>query len=399
MPWCAEGVYLESRPSFTLDPLFHAGCYFVQEASSMFLEQVISHLGLDKKNVLALDACAAPGGKSTHLSALLNEESLLVANETIASRVPVLKENVIKWGRGNVVVTNNDTAAFSSLQGLFDLIIIDAPCSGEGLFRKATEAVNEWSEQSCDLCAGRQKRILSNLLPALNENGILIYCTCTYNEEENEKNVEWLLSNYDMECLPIPVDTGWGIKEVINKEVVSYSFYPHKLQGEGFFISVLLKKGEEPPTATKKGNRQFTMLPAAFSFVKDWVKANISTEFYKRNDDIYLLNPRWIDTIELLSKQLRIQYAGTLAGTIKHENVIPSHELAMSIHLNKNAFHQLTLLKDEALQYLRKENISARSPEKGWMLSMYENIPLGWLNNLGNRFNNYYPVEWRIRMH
>jgi 16S rRNA C967 or C1407 C5-methylase (RsmB/RsmF family)/NOL1/NOP2/fmu family ribosome biogenesis protein len=398
VPWCSDGIYLESRPSFTLDPLFHAGCYYVQEASSMFLEQVIRSLGLDKKRVLALDACAAPGGKTTHISALLNEESLLVANETIASRVQVLKENVIKWGRGNVVVTGSDTSAFSSLMGLFDLIVIDAPCSGEGLFRKDAEAADEWSEESCALCAGRQKRILSNLLPTLKKDGILIYCTCTYNAEENEKNVEWLCGNHEMQCLSIPLSPEWSIKEENNNGVISYSFYPHQLQGEGFFISVLQKKSRETAKAIKKSSTQFVPLPSSFSGIKDWIKKDTKLEFFKRNDDIHLLHPEWLNLIEMLSKNLRIHYAGTEIGRIKRDDIIPSHSLAMSVYLNRETFPELELSLDDALRYLRKNDFPISNSQKGWMVVTFEGHPLGWINNLGNRFNNYYPTEWRIRM-
>jgi NOL1/NOP2/sun family putative RNA methylase len=396
VPWCAEGRYLESRPSFTLDPLFHAGCYYVQEASSMFIEQVIKKLNLDKKKILALDACAAPGGKTTHLASLLNKESLIVSNETIASRVSVLKENVIKWGIGNVVVTNNDTSSFTKIPGFFDLILIDAPCSGEGLFRKDAEAVNEWSEENCSLCVGRQHRILMNLLPSLKHDGILIYCTCTYNPEENEKNIEWLLQNYNMQCLSVPIESEWGIKEVNANGVIAYSFFPHRTKGEGFFISILQNKNFDESTSRIKGSANYSILPKHYSFINEWTDGQY--ELYKKDDTIYLLPEELLPLVEFLESNLRVQYSGTLIGSIKHSNVIPAHELAMSIHLNKNAFPQVNLAKEDAIKYLRKDEFKISSLKKGWMLITYENVPLGWINNIGSRFNNYYPTEWRIRM-
>jgi NOL1/NOP2/sun family putative RNA methylase len=396
IPWCAEGMYLESRPSFTLDPFFHAGCFYVQEASSMFIGQVIKKLNLDKQTILALDACAAPGGKTTHLAFLLNEHSLIVSNETIASRVAVLKENIIKWGTGNVVVTNNDTSSFTKIPGFFDLILIDAPCSGEGLFRKDAEAIKEWSEENCSLCAGRQHRILANLLPALKQDGILIYCTCTYNPEENEKNVEWLLQNYNMQCLSIPIESEWGIKEVKANGIIAYSFFPHHTKGEGFFISVLQNKNVEEAASRIKSHGNYSILPKQYSFVKEWIEGPY--ELYKKEDAIYLLPSQWLTVIEFLESKLRVQYAGTLIGSIKHSNIIPAHELSMSIHLNKNGFPQVNLSKEDAIKYLRKDDFKIPASEKGWMLVTYENVPLGWINNIGNRFNNYYPTDWRIRM-
>src|SRR5579859_2899526 len=193
IPWTDFGYYLEQRPSFTLDPVFHGGAYYVQEASSMFLEQAVKQTVDLSQALQVLDLCAAPGGKSTHLLSLLNDQSLLVSNETIRSRATVLAENMQKWGHDNVVVTNNDPDDFRPLEGFFDLIVVDAPCSGEGLFRKDASAASEWSEEQVDLCALRQRRILNQVWPSLKANGILVYCTCTYNEKENEENLIWLV--------------------------------------------------------------------------------------------------------------------------------------------------------------------------------------------------------------
>jgi 16S rRNA C967 or C1407 C5-methylase (RsmB/RsmF family)/NOL1/NOP2/fmu family ribosome biogenesis protein len=395
VPWCSDGILLRSRPSFTLDPLFHAGCYYVQEASSMFLEQVIKHIDFDERNIVALDACAAPGGKTTHLSSLL-KNGIVVSNETIGSRVPVLKENVIKWGLGNIVITNSDTSAFASLVGIFDLILIDAPCSGEGLFRKDEDAVDEWSEQNCSLCAGRQRRILSNLIPSLKEEGILIYCTCTYNPEENERNIQWLCNEHQMECISIPLDRNWGIKEMRSKNVIAYSFYPHRLSGEGFFISALRKGNGSGSISYKKGKNTYSALSG--HSVESWIQAREGYRLYKRGDDIYLLPTEGSQLMELLEEKTRIHYGGTLVGKIKHSNIIPSHEMAMSIQVDTSAFPILNLNKTEAISYLRKEDFKIKDAEKGWLLVLYEGHPLGWINNLGNRFNNYYPTDWRIRM-
>ncbi|HEY6063723.1 MAG TPA: RsmB/NOP family class I SAM-dependent RNA methyltransferase, partial [Chitinophagaceae bacterium] len=186
IPWTDVGYYLDTRPSFTFDPLFHAGCYYVQEASSMFLEQALRQTVDLSKPVKVLDLCAAPGGKSTHIQSLISKESLLVSNEVIRSRVNILKDNIIKWGCENVVVTNNDPKDFGRLKYYFDVIVVDAPCSGSGLFRRDANAINEWSKNSVQLCSQRQQRILADVWPALKKDGILIYSTCSYSKEEDE---------------------------------------------------------------------------------------------------------------------------------------------------------------------------------------------------------------------
>jgi NOL1/NOP2/sun family putative RNA methylase len=243
VPWCEDGRYLKERPSFTADPLFHAGCYYVQEASSMFLEQVLKHSADLSKNLRVLDLCAAPGGKSTLISSLLNKNSLLLANEIIKTRVPVLSDNLSKWGPENNYVSNNDPKDFKRLEGYFDVIVADAPCSGSGMFRKDPAAINEWSENMVDLCSQRQKRILADVYPALKQNGILIYSTCSYSKQENEEISDWLCEEFDVESIPIPLKTEWGILETLSDQhkCFGYRFYPHKVKGEGFFIAAFRK--------------------------------------------------------------------------------------------------------------------------------------------------------------
>jgi len=213
VPWCESGYYLEGRPSFTLDPLFHSGCYYPREASGMFLEQAIMQTAGSVENIRVLDLCGAPGGKSTHLSDIIGSDSLLVANEVIRSRSVVLAESVTKWGRANTLVTNNDPSDFSRLSGFFDVILVDSPCSGEGMFRNNT-AVNEWSVENTIHCSERQKRIIADVWPALKENGILIYSTCTFNPGENEENISWLIENHEAECERLNIAVFKGILEI-----------------------------------------------------------------------------------------------------------------------------------------------------------------------------------------
>ena len=210
VPWSAAGYYLDKRLTFTFDPLFHAGCYYVQEASSMFVEQALRRY-VGEGPVVMLDLCAAPGGKSTHARSVLPAGSLLVANEVIRNRSQVLAENLTKWGHSGVVVTNNDPADFSSLTDFFDVILTDVPCSGEGMFRKDPVAVSEWSGENVEICWQRQRRIVTDIWPCLKPGGILIYSTCTYNTKENEENIRWIRDEFGAEVLPLEISTDWNI--------------------------------------------------------------------------------------------------------------------------------------------------------------------------------------------
>jgi 16S rRNA C967 or C1407 C5-methylase (RsmB/RsmF family)/NOL1/NOP2/fmu family ribosome biogenesis protein len=396
VPWCKSGWYLESRPSFTLDPLFHAGCYYPQEASSMFLEKVFMQATENRKDIRVLDLCGAPGGKSTHLSSLIGTDGFLVSNEVIRSRALILAENLAKWGLSNYMVTQSDPSSFSRLRGFFDMILVDAPCSGEGMFRDPV-AVNEWSEENAVHCSVRQKRILMDVWPALRENGILIYSTCTFNPDENEKNIKWLLAKEEAESVKLDVSVYEGITEIDIEGVHGYGFYPGRIHGEGLFISVLRKKGRCGKLSDK---------------IKKMISPNIGSEektrarewstfselsLFKWGDDILAI-PFNYDDLQLLSGALKIITTGTRICTVKGKDYLPSHEIAMSVRLKKNQFPSTELSLPDALSYLRRDNFNVRFAERGWNLVTYNGINLGFVNNIGNRFNNYYPVEWRIRM-
>jgi 16S rRNA C967 or C1407 C5-methylase (RsmB/RsmF family)/NOL1/NOP2/fmu family ribosome biogenesis protein len=395
--WARNGVYLKERPVFTLDPLFHAGCYYVQEASSMFLEQALTqHVPLDRP-LRVLDLCAAPGGKSTHLLSLLNDESLLVSNEVIRSRVNVLSENIQKWGYHNAVVTNNDPADFSSLEGFFDLIVLDAPCSGEGLFRKDPKAMEEWSEENVQICSQRQQRIIADVWPSLKEDGILIYSTCTYNPSEDEDILTWIDDTFDVEFLPVDT-SAWPVSEVKNGKILACRLYPHKVRGEGFFISVMKKKESQPSLIIKPSKAAFVHAEKRIAAeVNPWLLRSDET-LIRRDDLLQLLPARHSSEIHFLTQRLRVIYAGTFIASVKHNKLVPEHALALSRLMRKENFIQTTLDEKEALQYLKKETIAVRSNEKGFSLATFNDVPLGWMNLLGGRINNMYPQEWRIRM-
>ncbi len=396
--WSQYGKYLKERPVFTLDPLLHAGTYYVQEASSMFLEQAFLQTVDQTKHINVLDLCAAPGGKSTHLQSLLNKQSLLVSNEVIRSRASVLSENIQKWGHCNATVTNNDPADFQKLQGFFDVIVVDAPCSGEGLFRKDANAIKEWSVANVELCSKRQHRILSDVWPALKQNGILIYSTCTYNEKENEENLVWLKKEHDVEFIKLNLNSDWGIENINSHGIEGYRFYPHQIKGEGFFLSVMRKTEEEPEPQLRSRPTFISPSSKNLSQLQDWIQHPEEKTFINRNNQFQFFPKNKTREIEFLVKNLYLLSAGTLMATSKHDKLVPEHPLAMSVEINKGNFNILNLELPEALRYLRKETLTIQSDKKGFSLMAYQDIPLGWANVLDNRINNLYPADWRIRM-
>ncbi|MBS1558589.1 MAG: rRNA methyltransferase [Bacteroidetes bacterium] len=396
IPWTDFGYYLIERPSFTFDPLFHAGVYYVQEASSMFLEQALKQATDLTQPLRILDLCAAPGGKSTHLLSLLHKNSLLVSNEVIRSRATVLAENIGKWGNINAIVTNNDPEDFKNLTGFFDVIVVDAPCSGEGLFRKNPEAMQEWSEENVEHCSLRQQRIVNTIWPALKQNGILIYCTCTYSEKENEENIKWLVDNKKAESLALKVKSDWGVEEIHNGNIYGYRFYPHKITGEGFFISVIQKK-EEQQEITAHTKKIFDHpSKKIIERLADWFTFFDDIELVLHHELVLALPKRYLFDITLLNKVLRIIQKGTAVATLKHDKLIPEHALALAHLLHKKNFKSIELTHEQAISYLRKDTLNIAG-ERGYALMNFKNTPIGWANLLGNRMNNLYPSNWRIR--
>lgn len=396
IPWTQFGKYLNERPLFTLDPSLHAGAYYVQEPSSMFLEKALIHSVDLKQPLRVLDLCAAPGGKSTHLLSLLHPDSLLVSNETIRTRANILSENIQKWGYANVIVTNNDPTHFSKLNGLFDLIVVDAPCSGEGLFRKDNDALDKWSPANINLCAMRQRRILKDIWPALKQDGILIFSTCTYNTQEDEETMEWLSQTGDCEFLNIPIEENWSVVETNLKNTIGYRFYPHKAKGEGFFISVVRKK--EPESPLHIHTRQLLGEKCKNEEVKLWLKDPALFRYVVNKGVITAVPEIRYELITFLSDRLSVIQFGISLATDKHGKLVPEHNAALSIHLNKSNFATIALSREQAISYLRKETIEIDTKEKGFALLIYEENPLGWVNLLPHRMNNLYPSNWRIRM-
>ena len=399
VPWCADGFYLDTRPSFTFDPLFHAGCYYVQEASSMFIDHILKTIRLNNDDAIKiLDLCAAPGGKSTLINSAIRNSDLLVANEIIKTRVPVLCDNLNRWGTSNIVVTNNDPKDFSKLTGFFDIILVDAPCSGSGMFRKDPEAMNEWSEANVNLCHQRQERILADIYPALNEGGYLIYSTCSYSHQENEDILDWLCSEFDMESLRIPINKDWGIVETqsTQQQAWGYRFYPGQAKGEGLFASVLRKREQsyQPPFFKSKGHQKLAL--KEIDIIKEYMNEPNDFYYFKVNDDWLAINKLHKESLDTLQRHLYIKKSGVRLGKLMGIDLIPDHELALSIHLNKEMVLQTELDRNQSIQYLRRENIDLNINSKGWSQMNFEGYALGWAKLLPNRINNYFPKEMRI---
>ncbi|MDR2969838.1 MAG: rRNA cytosine-C5-methyltransferase [Tannerellaceae bacterium] len=398
--WCSDGYYLPERPSFTFDPLFHAGAFYVQEASSMFPEQVVAQYV--KEPVICLDLCAAPGGKSTHLASLLPEGSLLVSNEVIRSRSHILSENLTKWGNPYSIVTNNDPEEIGRLKHLFDVILTDVPCSGEGMFRKDPGSVGEWSVANVNLCASRQRRILYDVWNALKPGGLLIYSTCTYNTEENEDNILYMINELGADPLPVATREEWNIAGALKHGLPACRFFPHRTKGEGFFLAAVRKHEEELRTIRHKSNGKGNtkgkgtspVTKAPSMFLKDFERFSLET----RGEFIRAFPLAHQDTYMLLQNHLRIVSAGIRIGEVKGKDIVPDQSLALSTSLNRNAFPIVELSAEEAIRYLRKEALLLPvATEKGYVLLTYKGFPLGFVKNLGNRANNLYPQEWRIR--
>lgn len=395
--WSRYGYYLAERPFFTFEPWLHAGVFYVQEASSMFLEQALRQCLPADRPVLALDGCAAPGGKSTHLLSLLPAGSVLVSNEVIKTRVNVLEENLLKWGSPNSIITNSDPAAFHKLGALFDLMVVDAPCSGSGLFRRDKAAVDTWSADLVTLCSQRQQRILANYLPALKPGGLLLYSTCSYSVEEDEAIADWLLRDFELEPVALKTDPAWHIVESRSPQgAYGYRFYPDKLRGEGFFMTVFRKKSAGADDGrSASGKLKYEALSKKQSaLLAPWLHAPEPVRFYQLPAAIHGFTNGVEQALSRLAG-IYIKNAGVIMGKLAGEQLVPDPALALSQWINPG-LPSVSLAREEALQYLRREEIRPAADFKGWALVKYEEQCLGWVKLLGNRVNNYYPSAWRI---
>ena len=396
IPWSSNGVYLKERPVFTLDPAFHAGAYYVQEASSMFLEHILKHILQNRNGLRVLDLCAAPGGKSTLIASLLDKDSLLVSNEVIRTRASILEENMTRWGYMNTWVTSNDPRDLSKLEGYFDVIVVDAPCSGSGLWRKDERALDEWSEANVQLCGERQQRILADIWPALKEDGILVYATCSYSPQEDEEILDWLATTYKTASAQVPLKEEWGITEITTANgMTGYRFFPHRVKGEGFFIAAVQKKEEG---AFTKHHKFRTANDKKVQQSAGYLLQDEGLVFLQTNKDTYnAIRAVHEEDLQLLQKAVYLRKTGIELGSPAAKEWLPSHEVALSIDVN-NKLPYTDVTREQALRFLKREDMGINDLEKGWLIIKYRGLGLGWVKSLGNRVNNYLPKHWRIRM-
>lgn len=359
--WCRSGFYLKERPKFTLNPLLHAGVFYVQDASSMVYETIVERLrglGLLPERPLVIDLCAAPGGKTGSIINALPDGSIIVANEVMPKRVKILRENLLKWGYPDTIVTNSRTADVAALGEMFDLVAVDAPCSGEGMMRKDAEAVAQWSEGLVAQCSALQKEILADAVAALRPGGVLIFSTCTFNRRENEENVSWLAGQFGLEPVEMDFPTEWGIGKAIDSQYPAYRFMPHLTRGEGLFVAVLRKPG----------------VPHAQSTAK---------------------------RVELIKRRLRVldgMERNRNAKPLKGNDAVPNPVEPLMTDFVHGKYPEIELSEEHALRYLRHEALRLDDDTpKGFVVVTYKGHPLGFVKNIGSRANNLYPAEWRIR--
>ena len=407
VPWCRNAFYLDSRPDFYKDPLIFAGAYYVQEASSMFVDKVLKTYLPDSESLKCLDLCAAPGGKSTLVNTALNKNSLLLSNEIVSKRAAPLAENLMRWGNPNVLVSNNNPSDLEVLNEYFDVILVDAPCSGEGMFRKDKKVISLWGENLPQACAQRQEQILESVGIMLKPGGLLIYSTCTFSSEENEDQIQQLINTDEYKTLRIPIEDSWGITEGVNiagnnENIFTYRFYPHKSKGEGFFLSCLQKVdggfGRAKIKISKKAVNSFKSIPKKYlGELEKWVKEPKNLSFVEQNEMVYAFPKSLFSDLKLLDKALNLRMKGIEIGKLRNNKFIPAHHLAVSQILTET-IPIIELDYEQAVYYLKKQELSVDTGKiNGWAVVSYENVNLGWIKILPNRINNYYPTELRIR--
>lgn len=393
VPWCRLGAYLQSRPNFTFDPLLHAGMYYVQEASSMFLCHAMQQLVTSP--VTMLDLCAAPGGKSTAALSVLPAGSLLFSNEPMRARANILAENMAKFGHEHVVVTNSFPRDFGRSKLQFDVVLADVPCSGEGMFRKDENAVSEWNPQHVDECSRLQRTIIADVWSSLKPGGLLFYSTCTFNARENEDNVAWIIEEFGAKLVEVEVEEAWNITGALAHQGPVYRFIPGLTQGEGLFMAVLRKPGKPADDAPQHPAKQ---KDAARKLATNWILNPEDYTLYEKQDTLTAIPRRWAAAYNEACRSLRVIQAGITLGSRKGKTLIPDQRLALSTRLNRNAFTTADVGYSEAIGYLRKETVTlpAGMPT-GFTLLTYKHQPLGFVKNIGNRANNLYPAEWKIK--
>ena len=400
VPWSRWGRILRERPMFTLDPHFHGGAYYVQDSSSMFVGEVfrqcLESLAVPAgRPVRVLDLCAAPGGKTTDLAASLRDKFgdgfVLVANEVMKQRAGVLASNVALWGDPNVVVTSDDPSAFAALEGFFDIVVADVPCSGEGMFRKDESAQQQWSENNVALCVGRQRRIIGDMWPSLADGGVLVYSTCTFNRLENDGNVQWIMQELDAEALYEGMES---LYEGVIKTGLGFSLVPGFVKGEGQYCSAVRKRGGVSGSRKMKPAR--TKSVALPERLKQCFSIDVVLK--QRGETVIAVPASVNEDVEILASCLHVLSSGCAVGVLKGKDLVPDADMALSIILDKDAYPAVDVDRQTALAFLHRDSVVLSDAPKGFVLIRYEGVSLGFVKNLGNRCNNHHPQGRRIRM-
>ncbi|MBD5252997.1 MAG: RNA methyltransferase RsmF [Barnesiella sp.] len=409
--WCDSGVRLDAdAPSVTLDPLFHAGAYYAQDASSMIVSTIVKRIVSGDSPLVVVDACAAPGGKTTAAIDSLPDGSLMIANEIVPVRCAVLRENIMKWGYPATVVTRGDTAALARLGETADLIIADVPCSGEGMMRKDADAIAQWTPRLVEECARLQREIIDNLWKLLRPGGTMIYSTCTFNRHENEENLAYIVDELggvprDVAGLPSCIAPG------IDTPYPCYRFMPHRLRGEGLFVAVVTKQGYSAPhtldadtsaSSRKKSARSRKQHEAASgqacATAAQWLDYRLPLTLTAGADTLTAFPEVWMPLLRRIERVTTVVQAGVTVAQIKGRDIIPHHALAMSAAMSPHAFTQVELSLDDARDYLRRNTLTLPpDTPRGYVAVTYGGLTLGFMKHLGNRSNNLYPAEYRIK--
>jgi 16S rRNA C967 or C1407 C5-methylase (RsmB/RsmF family)/NOL1/NOP2/fmu family ribosome biogenesis protein len=395
-PWAEAAVYIDGeRPRFTFDPALHQGLYYVQDASSMAIADIVKRLTADSRAIVYADLCAAPGGKTTAVADVLPQGSLIMANEFDGRRAEALRENIIKWGYPSVIVSRGDTARYRRLGAVADIVAVDAPCSGEGMMRKDDDAINQWSPALVNQCAALQREILANAWELLRPGGYLIYSTCTFNLSEDEHNVAWLCRELGAEMLPTGLNDYLGVDPSLDETVEASRFIPGRVDGEGLFIALLRKpaadSAAEPQTRSKKAKS----IDKPIKNAPKWLNPELSA--FTLGSDLYAIDPAHRRLLDQALKALDVIYAGTQVASIKGADYIPAHPLALSQTLDQSQFAHADVDYSQAIAYLRGESIALEGAPRAFVLLRYQGRPLGFVKNLGNRANNLYPKAWAIK--
>ncbi len=396
VPWCSHAFYLDERPVYTLNPLFHAGRFYPQEASSIYLWHVLSSLA-DRlpESPVVLDLCAAPGGKSTLISDFLGGKGVLVSNEIVRQRAWILRENIAKWGAPNSIVVNTDARAIGSAGAMYDLVLIDAPCSGEGMFRKDETAIREWTAANAAMCAERQREIFDNAWSAVVGGGIIVYSTCTFNPAENEENMAYVAENYDVEFLTIPdTFTADGVTVVDFDGGQGHAFYPHKVKGEGFFICAMRKLSGGKRKIDKK-------LPKPVRYQASQLLASPDRfTTCLMGENVVALPTESEQIMRQIAARHQPLLVGAPLGRDTRKGLVPAEELPLSQAIAADHFATVDLDQHQALTYLQGLWPADIEPlADGWHIARHDGANLGFVKSAAGRVNNYYPKEWRIRMH